>query len=322
MRDIYITKDGYLRKKDNSIELRTEDNIYNIPINATENIYVLSSITLTSKLLEYLSKMGICVHFNGYYGNYFGSYYPKENNPSGNVLIQQVLSYRSFPSRLNIAKEICIASCHNMRKTLMQHSLEVIFLENKIERMKSASKIQDLMLLEANSRKYYYSKFDLIIKKEDYRFMKRSKQPPLNKINAMLSFGNSLLYSTILSEIYKTPLDPRISFLHEPFTRRFSLNLDFADVFKPLIVDRVIFSLINRNELSEEDFTKESSGCFFSKSGRKKFIYAYDTKLNQTLKHPRLKRKASYWELIRLDLYSLVKNLIEDEKFNCFKIYW
>jgi CRISPR-associated protein Cas1 len=73
-------------------------------------------------------------------------------------------------------------------------------------------------------------------------------------VNALLSFGNSLLYTAALSEIYMTQLNPTVSYLHEPSQRRPSLALDLPEIFKPLIVDRVIFRLLNRGEISDDDF--------------------------------------------------------------------
>lgn len=81
--------------------------------------------------------------------------------------------------------------------------------------------------------------------------------PPDNMINSLISFVNTLIYTKVLSEIYHTQLNPTISYLHEPGVRRFSLSLDIAEVFKPLIGDRVIFSLLNRKQITEDSFTKE-----------------------------------------------------------------
>ncbi len=130
------------------------------------------------------------------------------------------------------------------------------------------------------------------------------------------------MYSTVLSEIYKTQLDPTISYLHEPSTSRFSLSLDISEIFKPLIIDPIIFSLINKKTLNKDDFDKNLNYTYISETGRKKFVKALNEKLNSTIKHRKLKRKVSYRYLIRLECYKLIKHLIGDELYKPFKAWW
>ena len=110
-------------------------------------------------------------------------------------------------------------------------------------------------MLEAQIRKDYYSCFDLFIKRDEFVFEKRSKRPPQNEVNALISFGNTVLYNYIATEIQKVNLDVSVGFLHSTTNRTKTLNLDIAEIFKPLIVDRVIFSLINKNEINLEHFS-------------------------------------------------------------------
>ena len=101
------------------------------------------------------------------------------------------------------------------------------------------------MLVEARARELYYRMINEIISNEDFHFTIRTKRPPKDPINALISFENVYLYNRIATEINKTSLDIRIGFVHFTTNRSQSLNLDLADIFKPIIVDRVIFSLIN-----------------------------------------------------------------------------
>lgn len=324
MRDLYITRSGMLKRKDNSLMLRIGDNEeLHIPIHEVESIHILSDIRFNTDLLEFMNKNKILIHFYNYYGSYVGSFCPPAEYSSGVVLIAQVQGYLSDSTRLYFAKEFVLGSIHNMRKALMRYKIDVKPLEKWKTCVKLKSKtINDIMLYEANARKYYYSRFNNILKNESFVFEARNRQPPTDPINALISFGNSLLYNTVLSQIYKTQLDPRISYLHEPFERRNSLNLDLAEIFKPLIVDKVIFNLINHNILKEEDFEKESDYCFLSKNGRKKFIQYYDERLRETIKHRSLRRNVSYKHLIKLECYKLIKHLIENKKYKSFKVYW
>jgi CRISPR-associated protein Cas1 len=124
----------------------------------------------------------------------------------------------------------------------------------------------------------------------------------------MISFGNSLLYTTILSEIYRTHLDPRIGYLHESNRRSFSLNLDIAEVFKPIIVDKVIFSLINKRQLDEKHFIKDIG-------------FSHLTEINTTIKYRNI-GKVSYRRLLRLECYKLYKHFLGEEVYKPFTSDW
>ena len=141
-------------------------------------------------------------------------------------------------------------------------------------------------------------------------------------MNALISFGNSMMYTTVLGEIYKTQLDPTISYLHEPSTKRFSLSLDIAEIFKPLIVDPVIFTLINKNMITLRDFDIEGGICMLNENGRKKFISEYDKKLSTTIKHRTLHRNVSYRSIIKLECYKIIKMAVENEEYKPLKAWW
>lgn len=146
--------------------------------------------------------------------------------------------------------------------------------------------------------------------------------PPNNMINSLISFVNSLIYSKTLSEIYHTQLNPTISYLHEPGFRRYSLCLDLAEVFKPLIGDRLIFSLLNRRQITEESFTKELNFLHLKKEASKLIVTELENKLKTTIMHKELGKQVSYQYLIRLEAYKLIKHLIEEKEYESFKIWW
>lgn len=141
-------------------------------------------------------------------------------------------------------------------------------------------------------------------------------------INALISFVNSLVYVTCLAEIYKTQLHPAVSYLHSAGERRFSLCLDIAKVFKPLIADRLIFSMLNKKMLTEKDFERESNFCYLKEAGRKRLLEQYDEDLNRTIRHKGLNKNVSYRYLIRLECYKLIKHLMGDKQYEGFMIWW
>ena len=143
------------------------------------------------------------------------------------------------------------------------------------------------MGIEGNIRRKYYSAWNIIVNQE-INFEKRVMHPPDNMINSLISFVNSLIYSKTLSEIYHTQLNPTISYLHEPGFRRYSLGPDLAEVFKPLIGDRLIFSLSNCKQITEESFTKELNFLHLKKEASKLIVAELENKLKTTIMHKEL----------------------------------
>ena len=324
MRNIYITQNGDLEKKGNTLVFSNEETKKVLPVKDVDVIYAFSEVNFNTKLLEFLTKNEIPVFFYNYYSYYIGTYSPRQENLSGKLLVEQTKHYYEDEKRIVLAKEFLRGAIHNMRKTMMQYGLEKESdrFSNKLKELDRFRDVKKLLLFEAEVRQYYYRQFNKITKDDQFKFVKRVRNPPDNYINTLISFGNSLLYTTCLSEILKTQLDPRISYLHEPFERRYSLNLDISEIFKPLIVDRVIFNLINKNMLKEEHFDKQLNYCYLNKEGRNVFLKEFDSKLKSTLKYPGLNRSVSYKYMLRLECHKIIKHLLEGADYKSFRIYW
>lgn len=325
----YIFKDGDIRRKDNNIVIKAiNGEKKNLKSEVTDEIYLFGEVGMNTKLLNFLSQQKIIMHIFNYYGFYSGSFYPREINVSGYLLVNQVRSYDNKEKRLKLAKELLNSAAYNIFRNLRYYNgrgvdldrpiIEVQSLRNKLE---GGTSINALMGIEGNIRKIYYSTWNNIVKQE-IQFDKRVKRPPDNIINSLISFVNSLIYTTVLAEIYKTQLNPTISFLHEPGVRRFSLCLDIAEIFKPLIGDRMIFSLLNKNQITQDDFEKESNFLYLKEKGKKKILMEYDKRLNQTITHRDLGRDVSYRYLIRLECYKLIKDIIGETDYIGFKFWW
>ena len=110
--------------------------------------------------------------------------------------------------------------------------------------------------------------------------------------------------------------------MHEPGVRRYSLCLDISEIFKPLIGDRLIFSLLNRKQITEESFTKELNFLHLKKEASKLIVRELESILKKTIKHKELGRKVSYQYLIRLEVYKLIKHLIGEKEYEGFKMWW
>ena len=319
-KNFYIVSDGKLKRRENTLYFESGEERRAIPVNAVYAIYALGSLTITSKALSYLAKEGICVHFFNRYGFYEGSFYPRESLVSGEVVVRQAEHYLDGEKRLYLAKAFVEGSILNMARVLKKSGENDGEVISALQTLAEAGEIDEVMGAEATARNAYYSKFDSIL--QEMKFERRSRQPPENEVNAMISFGNSLLYSAVLSEIYHTQLHPAISFLHEPSERRFSLALDIAELFKPVIVDRLIFNLVNRRTVTENDFDDRFNGVLLNDEGRRKFVKAFNERLEKTVKHRKLKRSVSYQRLIRLECYKLVKHVLNAERYRPFVMWW
>lgn len=332
MKTLYLTKPGKLRRKENTLFFTYKKNREvvkrSIPITAIDSIFVLSEVEFNTKLLNFLSQNKISVHFFNYYGYYTGSFYPRKYLLSGFLLVKQVEHYLDSFKRLGLAKEFVKGAIHNSYKNLYQYKKQGKNVERNInallgllKEVDKADSLEYLMALEGNAKDWYYKAFGNFLG-ENFMLKKRVKRPPDNMINSLISFGNSLVYSLCLSQIYHTQLDPSISFLHQPGERRYSLALDIAEVFKPLLSDRVIFKLINNNMINEKHFLRELNYVYLRDKGRRLFVEEFEKRLRRTVKHKRLNRSVSYRHLVRLECYKLIKHLAGDEKYISYKSYW
>jgi CRISPR-associated protein Cas1 len=140
-------------------------------------------------------------------------------------------------------------------------------------------------------------------------------------MNALVSFGNTLLYTKTISQIYHTHLNQSISFLHSPREGRFSLSLDLSEAFKPIIVFKTIFDLVGRKQLQvSKHFDKSLNYALLNENGKKVFIEAFENRINETFMHPKLRRKVSYKHCLKLDGYKLIKSILDGREFIPFSL--
>ena len=326
----YLYKSGRLQRKDNTLEVIYKDNTKKvIPVERVNDIYVMTEFDFNTSLLNFLSQHGISIHFFNYYGFYTGTYYPKESLVSGRLLIKQVNNYEDAEKRLKIAKAFIDSASYNIHRNLIYYKNRGKELEEYIKEIEyfrreidKCTDIKELMGIEGNIRKVYYSCWNNIIN-QDIEFEKRVKNPPDNAINSLISYVNTIIYTRVLSEIYKTQLNPTISYLHEPSERRFSLCLDIAEIFKPILGDRLIFSMLNKKQITEKDFEKGLNFLYIKEKARKEITKEIDKRLQTTIKHKTLGREVTYEYLIRLEIYKLIKYLLGDEEiYEGFKMWW
>ena len=323
----YIFSMGELKRKDNSIAFHNEKGNFYIPVQDTRELYCMNEVSFNTKFLDFIAKAGITLHLFNYYGNYSGSFYPKEQLVSGDLTIKQSLCF--IEKRLDIAKAIVKGIASNIHEVLyhyFRHGKKELkpyldWLKSEVEKfLQKNITIEQILFIEGQIWSSFYDSFKYFLP-EDFIMNKRVKRPPDNPINALISFGNTLLYTKTISSIYETHLNQTISFLHSPQEGRFSLSLDLSEVFKPIIVFKTIFDLVGKKRIQvTKHFDKSLNYALLNEEGKKIFIDAFETRINETFMHKKLKRKTSYKNCIKLDGYKLIKFIVEEKIFIPFRL--
>ena len=216
---IYIFSDGELQRKDNTIYFSTTEGKKYLPVEDINELFVFGEVSLNKRFLEFVSQKEILIHYFNYYGYYMGTFYPREHYNSGYMILRQAEHYLDHEKRMAIDKQFVSGAVANIRRVLRYYqnrgknlhgTLEAI--DNLEQSLESCSNVSELMALEGNIRNYYYKAFDHILENPDFVFEERSRRPPKNYLNSLISFGNSILYACILSEIYRTHLIHEVVF--------------------------------------------------------------------------------------------------------------
>lgn len=329
-RPYYIFTSGDLKRERNSLALESEKERKRIPVNDCDEIFVFAEINLNRTCMTFLNRNDIPLHIFTHYGTYTGSFIPRSENVSGLVVIRQVEIHNKTKERMKIAHQFVRSAIYHMKRNVQERvkrvnedlAAECIKNLEKFEKEVGSTKDrEELMGLEGHCRRKYYSVLSKILP-EDWQLNKRSYKPPGDPPNALISFCNGIVYAQCVAAIAETPLHPSVSFLHEPSERRYSLSLDLAEIFKPLVADRTWISLINRGQVKKKHFHSEGQGTFLTDRGRKKVTREMDKTLGRTIKHPDLKRKVSYRRIFALECYKLVRTLVEEEEYKALRRWW
>jgi CRISPR-associated protein Cas1 len=223
MKTRYIFSAGDIRRKDNSIVLKTKEGYEYIPIKRVKELYFMNEVNVNTKLLSICSKYGVILHFFGYYGNYIGTFAPRKKYVSGNVTLNQALAFNDSNKRVYIASRVVFAINENILEIVYhyyRHSKNINlkkfidFLRENKKRILDAKRIETLFFIEGSIWNGFYDTFKYFLS-EDFIMENRVKRPPNNPINAMISFGNTLLYTKTISQLFMTHLDlSKVIYIH------------------------------------------------------------------------------------------------------------
>ncbi|MEM4735880.1 MAG: type I-B CRISPR-associated endonuclease Cas1b [Candidatus Thorarchaeota archaeon] len=318
MEPVYIKSNVMMFREGNTIyTMSRETGKRAFPIHNVSDIYCLGKVSVRSGAASLLMEKDIPVHFFNKYGAYVGSLMPKKDLISGKVVLAQAAHHLDSAKRLRVATAILEGIQLAMLKSLKYYlrrgkSVSKHIREIQLVSTEGAS-VAELMGLEGQMWTEYYRAYNTIC--VPFSMTSRSYRPPEDPLNSLISLANSMIYATVLSEIHKTYLHPAISFLHEPLERRYSLALDLADMFKPLVATPVIVRLVNQGIITQDSFNTEI-GFRLKENALADFLQAYHGRMSETLPHPRLRRKVSYRYMIRLECYRLMKHFLGDRVYS------
>jgi len=317
---LFLFSDCELIRKDNNLYIETDDgNKKPFPIKIIEAIYCIGRVKFDSYVLSFLGSKNILLHIFSYQGRYSGSIFPEspeQINKSGFVLLQQVRTFDDKKHRLFIAKEITRGHLLNAFENIKSVSID--YDMNEILKMLDrADSINSIMGVEGTFKKYYYEKWNEVIKNQkSFKFVMRSKRPPADRINSLISFVNTFIYTFVLNEIYKTELDPRIGFLHEPNYKHLSLHLDIAEIFKPMIGDRLIFKILNKNIITAKSFTTINKQIRIKSEDKQKIISYLMTDMEKIVEING--QKINLYKLIRREVNQIKKCVVEYSDYKAY----
>ena len=326
--EYHIINEGILSQSDYTILFENKNKKVYIPIEATKILNIYSNIIINSNFFNLMNSKNIIVNLFDKHNRYIGKFIPNNTRKSCLLLLKQVEIYNDYNKRMNMAKDILSSEIYNLKSNLKYYNRRYNHdIKEKIKLIEKAEKEinlikehEKLLLCEARIKGIYYSCFNEILQNEKFKFIKRSKRPPQDPINALISFGNTLLYNYIAKEIYKTKLDIRIAYLHSSNNRYESLNLDLADIFKPIIVDKIIFKLINKKIINYRlHFENINGGVYLTGEGKNIVINEFYKKIKDITTIGN--NKMSYEKIIRKEIYKLSNSIMNEEKYKAFKYY-
>ena len=306
---LYVTNpDAYIHKEDDALAVRIDgERVMHLPFHLLENIVIFGYLGCSPAFFGECAQRGISIAFVSAEGRFLAR---MEGPVSGNVLLRRSQHRASDDSdiSLRIAQRFIAAKIHNSLVVLQRYRRDypddcderfidaLGSLKQQEQQVFSSVNADQLRGIEGDAAHMYFSVFSQLIRAEDdtMRFSGRSRRPPLDPANALLSFFYSIASREIVSGCEAVGLDPQIGFLHRDRPGRASLALDIMEELRAYYVDRFVLSLINRRQVRKEDFEGDrDSGVILCDQKRKEVLGLWQARKQEQITHPYLKEKVS-----------------------------
>lgn len=302
--DKYLSLDG-----ENVIVSVNREECGRIPLHNLQSVVTCGYSGISPALLGKCAEKNIFVAFLSRSGRFIAS---STGAYCGNVILRKTQYKLSDDENActQISKNIITGKIFNSRwvieRAIRDYSNSInieklkkisLFLKNSIDNVSECKNTEQLRGVEGEAAARYFSVYNELIlqQKEDFVFNGRNKRPPLDNVNAMLSFAYTLLTGMVASALYCVGLDPYVGFMHKDRPGRVSLALDLIEELRSVYADRFVVTLINKRIINKNDFfVKENSAVYFTDEGKRKFIQSWQTKKQNTIIHPFLKEKVEW----------------------------
>lgn len=328
MGTIYITaEDAFIGKNDERITVKSEQKkVLDVPMIKTDGIVIMGRATVSPAVVDELLERQIPVSFVTHTGRYKGCLQPELTK---NIFVRkaQWLAADESLQAIHLVQSFVRGKLKNYRLSLMRRYREseqpelqpgIKKIESAIAAIVNTSKINSLRGLEGAGSAAYFGCFNYLIKNPDFEFKTRVRRPPTDPVNSLLSLGYSLLRHDVQSAVNIVGFDPYLGYLHVERYGRPSLALDLMEEFRPLVVDALVLKVLNKKQLTPDDFVSEpiSNAVSLTKEGLKVFLRAYEEKKQSQFKHPVMKRKCTYQEAFEWQARLVAKYLLgETDKY-------
>lgn len=315
----YLSSVGRLERSSHTLYFIRDEDQTPLPVNKIYDIFAGAGVSVTTGVFDLLAENDIALHIFSYNGAYRGTFLPPRPILSGKCHIEQARMYLDDEARRDLSGRFVQGAVENMRLNLQRYCDEncgtAKILGRKGAQVDEPATIPELMQLEGAARESYYRCLDHCLP-DAFSFPNRTRQPPEDPANSAMSYLNALVYASTVTELYHTRLSQTISFLHEPHERRYSLSLDIAEIFKPLLADRLLLSLTRQGQLKSTDFEKEGRAVLLTDDGKRLLRHAFDERLSETRKHPGIGRSISWRRWIRTECYQISKHVLGLETYS------
>lgn len=330
MTSLYITESGAFIRKDGGRVIigRNQEVLMEVPLEKIEDICVIDSVHLSSKISTYCLRNNIPITWLSSTGSYFGTLMSTSNV---DVLKheKQFALHNNKEFYMLMSKRIVNAKINNQLVTLKRYARNVEdgLIDTQIANIKSISQNvthtttrSELMGVEGIIARFYFEALGKVVP-ESYAFTKRSKRPPKDPFNALLSLGYSMLFNEILSAVVSAGLHPFVGNLHTLSKGHPALVSDLIEEYRAPIIDSLVMNIVKRNMIDSSEFTIEDEGCYLKPAGRKVFLQSYNKKLRSENQYG--DTKCSYRELIRKQCKSYATAIMHEDvtKYVPLKIY-
>jgi CRISPR-associated protein Cas1 len=328
---VYITEQGAFLTKEGEV-LRVKkgnENVQSIHAHQLERLIITGNLTLTTQTIAFLLERGVDTVFMSVYGQYRGRL---SSRFSKNIDIRR-LQFEKFvqpPFALELAKKFVYGKLYNCLKILRRRLLKsksptiqasVQKIRAILNRVEGVDDLDSLRGFEGAAAVAYFRGFGKMLTQEDFIFERRSRRPPLDMTNALLSLGYTLLNNTVQSIVESSGLDPYLGVFHQTDYGRPSLGLDLMEEFRPVITDILVLNLINKNIISRDDFNHDPQGELpfrLTPFGMKKVILHHEKRLRLEVYLPEINKRFSYQQIIQNQFFRIQRHLQGENAYEPF----